>query len=167
MFHSILVRRLVPPMLCLAAGFVPQLAQAGCRPVNGHYSEQLLAGPTCASAVGVCIQGSYSGVLHGSFFTQVDTFTATTDTPQTQVSLFTAGSQLHVALAGRQGTLMIRNAGAVRGAGSGEIVDVQTVVGGTGELAGASGVITAVGTFTFAEGGRSEYGGTVCLPGAF
>jgi hypothetical protein len=55
----------------------------------------------------------------------------------------------------------------VRTGGGGEIVDLQTIVGGTGELSGASGSLSAVGNFTFADGGRSKFSGVVCLPHAF
>src|ERR1043166_3079756 len=54
-----------------------------------------------------------------------------------------------------------RMRGAFRTTNAGEIMDLQTIVGGTGELAGASGILQAVGTFTSAAGGQSEYDGTI------
>lgn len=49
--------------------------------------------------------------------------------------------------------------------GEGEILDLQTIVGGTGELASASGIIRADGLFDSATGsGESEYVGNICLP---
>jgi hypothetical protein len=48
-------------------------------------------------------------------------------------------------------------------ASDGSIADLQTVAGGIGGLAGASGFLRAQGTFTFPTGGSSHYIGTVCL----
>jgi hypothetical protein len=45
----------------------------------------------------------------------------------------------------------------------GSIVDLQTIVGGTGQLAGATGELRAHGVFSTANGGESEHEGTVCL----
>ena len=146
------------------AATAPALAE--CRSVNGHYTEHVAA-EACASMTGVCIQGLYSGVLQGAFSTAVDTFVPNAEVPAVPYAQFTATSTLDVRLAGRAGTLVVRNVGAVRLDASGEIVDLQSIVGGTGGFAGASGTMTAVGTFSFAEGGRSEYGGKVCLPGSF
>jgi hypothetical protein len=44
-----------------------------------------------------------------------------------------------------------------RSTGDGEILDLQTIIGGTGELAGASGVWRASGTFDpETDSGESE-----------
>lgn len=150
-----------------AAFAIATPALADCRHVNGHYTEQLATSVPCNSAVGVCLQGVFSGVMSGTFATAVDTFVPTPDVPPIGVAQFTAGSSFSVRIGNREGTLAVRNAGAFRFAGAGEIVDLQTVVGGTGGLANASGVITAIGAFSFASGGRSEYSGVVCVPGAF
>jgi hypothetical protein len=150
-----------------AAAGVATPALADCRQVNGHYTEQLVTSAPCSSAVGVCLQGVFSGVVSGSFTTAVDTFVPTPDMPPIGVAQFTAGSIYTVRIGGREGTLAVRNTGAIRFTGAGEIVDLQVIVGGTGGLANASGVITSVGAFSFAAGGRSEYNGAVCVPGAF
>ncbi len=149
-----------------AAGLGSAAAQATeCRPVNGHYTEQLLLPPAaCASPVNVCIQGQYSGALRGEFTTVVSSFTPIAETPPTGAALFTADSTINARIGQREGQLFVKNAGTLRAIGAGEIVDLQVIVGGNGGLQGASGVLQAVGTFTFAAGGRSEYGGTVCLP---
>ena len=135
-----------------------------CRQVNGHFTEQAQGAPACLSPVGVCTQGSYSGALRGDFATTVSTFTPSADTPVTTAALFTADTRLAARLGRREGVLFIKNAGALRTSGAGEIVDLQVVVGGSGGLLGASGALQASGTFTFAAGGRSEYLGVVCLP---
>jgi hypothetical protein len=45
------------------------------------------------------------------------------------------------------------------GTPDGSIVDLQTIVGGTGGLAGARGFVRASGTFSAATGGTSQYEG--------
>jgi len=157
-----LARLLAAAALLLAAA-APGGA-ADCQPVNGHYTERAALGPGCPSLVGVCIEGTYSGVLRGDVSTVVRTFAPAEDPPVTSVFLFTAESVIHAHLAGREGDLWIRNAGAVRATGAGEIVDLQVVVGGTGDLADATGTLQTTGTFTFEAGGRSEYTGVVCVP---
>lgn len=168
--------RLHPPVLpalrvaaaaVACAGSVAMPALADCRHVNGHYTEQLATSTPCNAMAGVCLQGVYSGVVTGGFKTAVDTFVPTPDVPSIGVAQFTAGSILAVRIGHRAGELYVRNTGAARTTGAGEIVDLQTIVGGSGDFAGASGVMTAVGTFSFAGGGRSEYAGMVCMPGMF
>ena len=78
--------------------------------------------------------------------------------------LFVSDATIHAELRGRQGDLIIKNSGAFHTTGAGEIVDLQTIVGGTGELTGATGALRAEGTFSAETGGRSTYVGTVCLP---
>jgi hypothetical protein len=142
-------------------------AQAGssCIDVSGRYQEQDATGPDCTSPVGLCITGQYTGGdLKGSFFGAAQTITPTADTPTTAVLLFTTDSTTTGKLRGRSGTLAIRNPGPVRTPRQGNIVDQQTIVGGTGQLAGASGEIRASGTFSQQNGGTSSYTGTICLP---
>jgi hypothetical protein len=144
----------------------PGGAHAGvaCRDLEGSYDEHAVLGPDCASPVGLCIAGTYRGDVKGSFEGRATTLVPTADTPATTVQLFTSDSTIRATVAGRRGTLLIKNAGAFTGNPDGSIVDLQTVVGGTGGLAGASGSLRATGTFFFATGGRSSWKGTVCLP---
>ena len=78
---------------------------------------------------------------------------------------FTSDTVAHVSVRGRSGDLVIKNAGVFQPTGNGDIVDLQTITGGTGDLAGATGAIRASGTFspvTFS--GSSDYEGQICLP---
>jgi hypothetical protein len=59
--------------------------------------------------------------------------------------------------------LIIKNAGGFPSTNGGPIVDLPTTIGGTGELAGATGALRAEGTFSAATGGRSRYEGVSCL----
>jgi len=146
--------------LTLTAG--QSSAGGRCFEVKGSYVEHAVTGPDCQSAAGLCFAGTYRGDIQGSFTGAASSILATADTPTTTVSLFTSDSKITGKVKQWRGTLAIKNAGSFAAAGDGSIVDLQTVVGGTGQLVGATGQIRASGTFSFADGGRSQYVGTVC-----
>jgi hypothetical protein len=149
--------------LLLGAAAPLQAAEAGCREVRGSYVEHAVS-EGCLSPVGLCIAGTYQGQIRGNFEGTATSIATTADTAATGAAGFTSDSTIHAVLAGRTGTLLVKNAGVFSAAVGGPIVDLQTVVGGTGELAGAHGAIRASGTFSADTGGRSEYEGIVCLP---
>jgi hypothetical protein len=139
-------------------------AQASCKTVIGHYVEHAVT-ENCNSPAGLCIAGEYSGIIKGNFEGAATTLAPTQDMPPTGVLLFTSDSTIHATVMGKSGDLIIKNAGAFYSTGNGEIVDLQVITEGTGELAGARGALRASGTFDFATGmGESEYIGTICLP---
>jgi hypothetical protein len=138
-------------------------ADPTCRSVEGRYEEHDTSGPGCPSPVGLCIAGEFSGDVKGDFAGQATAIIPTADTPTTGVILFTSDSTIDARVGGRSGTLLIKNSGAFRTIGEGSIVDLQTIVGGTGDLAGATGAMRAEGTFA-AGVGESRYAGTVCVP---
>jgi hypothetical protein len=149
----------------LAVVFVPATssqAATRCVSVSGDYIEHPVTGPDCLSPVGLCIAATYRGGVSGAAEGRATTIVATADTPVTTVSLFTSDTTITGRVHGRTGTLIIKNAGAFAAGGDGSIVDLQTIVGGTGGLTGATGALRAQGTFTFPDGGRSRYTGTVC-----
>lgn len=133
-----------------------------CSLVVGHYVEHAFE-EGCQSPVHLCIAGEYSGVLKGAFTGVATSLAPTADTPATGVVLFTSDSMIHARVQGKEGDLIIKNAGAFNTTGDGDIVDLQRIVGGAGELAGASGALRASGTFMNGSG-ESEYMGSVCLP---
>jgi hypothetical protein len=149
-------------VLLLAPG--PADASATCRSVEGSYVEHAVPGPDCLSPVGLCIAGTYRGDIRGEFSGQATSIVTTADTPVTTVALFTSDSTIAARTGGRSGTLLVKNAGSFTSNPDGSIVDLQTIVGGTGGLVGASGSLRATGTFSFATGGRSTWAGVVCLP---
>jgi hypothetical protein len=160
-----LLRRL--PVLCAGALPLALLASSSqaapiCRTVRGHYAEHATS-DGCTSPVGLCIAGQYDGAIRGPFAGQATTIVPTADSGTTGVLLFTSDSHIEARVNGRSGTLLIKNAGGFRTAGAGSIVDLQTIVGGTGELAGATGELRAHGVFSASNGGESYYEGTVCL----
>ena len=132
-------------------------AQSACFQVQGHYIEHAAGQGQFA--------GTYSGTVQGDFATTVTLPFPIVEQPVNNVALFYANTVLHAQVHGKQGDLTIANAGAVQLTGDGNIVDVQVITGGTGELSGASGVIRASGLFDFSSGeGSSQYEGMICLP---
>ncbi len=138
-------------------------ADATCRSFTGRYDEQI-APDGCTSTVGLCVDAQFAGgPLHGTFHGVVTSLVPTADTAATNVVLFTTDTVAAVHGWGRTGTLTIKNAGSFATTGRGDIVDLQTIVGGSGDFAGASGTIQAFGTFDAATGvGTSDFVGTVC-----
>lgn len=55
--------------------------------------------------------------------------------------LFTSDAVIGAQVRGLEGTLLIKNAGAFNTTGAGDIVDAQTIVGGTSDFGGATGGI--------------------------
>ena len=140
-------------------------AESRCRHVTGHYAEHAAAPTGCPSPVGLCIEGEFSGSVRGAFAVTATSLAPTADTPVTAVVHFTGDGVIHARIGGQQGDLFFKSAGAFHTVGTGEIVDLQFITGGTGAFAGASGALRASGTFDPATGsGGSEYSGTVCIP---
>lgn len=164
--RSRLVRRLTGGAavgLTLAITSAGAGASSPCFKVKGSYDEHIeTAG--CASPVGLCIAGVYAGSLKGDFFGTAITVGPNADTGATGVLTFTSHSVIHAKVRGHQGDLLIDNAGVFQPTAPGNIVDLQSIVGGTGDLAGATGAIRASGVFVDGAG-TSDYEGQVCLPG--
>lgn len=137
-------------------------ATSPCLRVKGNYEEQATS-MNCASPVGLCIVVDYSGSVTGQAFGSATAIATTADTEATGVLSFTADSTLDANVRGRTGQLTIKNAGVFRTTGTGDIVDLQVITGGTGDLAGASGAIRASGVFVNGVG-SSRYEGEICLP---
>ncbi len=137
-------------------------SKARCQTVSGHITDQPLAGAECASPLGQCSAGRFSGALKGDFIASATSFTPSGDTAVTGVVSFTADLVLHT----KDGDLFLKDAGVFNTTpgGRGEHATVTTITGGTGRWAGASGRLLETGTFTQEDGGYSDYAGEVCTP---
>ena len=136
-----------------------------CFSVRGEFDEHAVGPPSCVSPVNFCFGGTYSGNISGPFSGFAITLTAAADPEVSNVMLFNSRSQIQARVRGLEGTLTIRNAGSFETDGEGNIVDLQSIIGGTGALTGASGSLRASGFFDpVTASGTSSYEGTVCLP---
>lgn len=150
---------MVSVLSALSLGMVAFLgAQAGAvqgvMPVSGHLTSHVVAGPECASPVGICTAGTLNGGIQGDF-----QFTALTLTPTGVPTVFSYTGTIEVQT--KDGDIHISDAGAFDTTGDGPVVDLSTITGGSGKFEGASGYIEIYGTFTFAAGGNSDYKGKV------
>jgi hypothetical protein len=161
-------RRLTPLMLAAGALLLVSAsasANAQCRRVHGVYEEHAVAPTSCPSAVGLCIEGEFFGNVKGTFASTATSLQPSGDTPATSVLWFTGDGVIHAQIADKEGDIQFKSSGAFQSASDGNIVDLQYITGGTGELTGITGVIRASGTFNPVTGmGESEYEGMVCLP---
>jgi hypothetical protein len=133
---------------------------AGCKKVSGKVALESVAGPDCTSAVDICATGSFSGGLSGQSSFVGSSVIPTVDTPTTAVVFLTGDTTITT----KGGTLLTKDAIALRTTGVGEFSEVDVIVGGSGEWAGVTGTIQATGTFTAATGGSGSYSGEVCFP---
>lgn len=174
MFHNIftgqykLVRRITPFFLAAIAVLLVTAsasANAQCRRVRGFYEEHAVDPSSCNSPIGLCIEGEFSGNVKGAFASTATALQPNGDTPTTSVVWFTGDGVIHAKIDSREGDIFFKSSGAFQTTGDGNIVDLQYITGGTGHLAGITGVIRASGTFNPVTGmGESEYEGLVCLP---
>jgi hypothetical protein len=164
------IRRLSPRSRWLLVGVAALLplvlaasgAQAAaCKKVSGTFTLTPVSGPACTSAVGICASGVYKGGIKATAAFTGSSLLQTVDTPTTSAIVLTGDNQFSIS---GGGTLSTKDAIVLRTTGAGEFAEVDTVVGGTGPLAGTTGVLRAQGTFNATTGGSGEYVGELCTP---
>jgi hypothetical protein len=145
----------------LAAAFAlatPVLADPVCHAVHGRL-EIVANEPTCGSPIYLCA----NAFLHGTIQAYTDfigtSSVPTVDTAATGVVLLTGDNVFHT----NDGDFFTKDAIVLATTGGGEFAEIDTITGGTGEYEGATGSITATGTFVNGVG-HGRYYGTVCRP---
>lgn len=148
-------------VLTAGAGMAHAVRAEGpsCRKVHARVFLQAEETPTCGSSIGLCASGELHGTLSGrSSFIGTGSI-PTGDTPATGVIVLTGDNHIETS----SGTLLTKDAIVLRTAGGGEFAEVDQIVGGTGQFAGAQGTLTATGTFLDGSGeGLLE--GEICVP---
>jgi len=142
-------------VLALSTG----IAHADSRCHQVHYRVTLAASadPGCTSPIGLCATGELRGSVSGTSEFIGTSFVPTVDTAATSTVLLTGDNTIHL----RGGDLYTKDAIVLELVGDGNFGEVDTVVGGTGDYAGATGTITATGVFANGLGeGTAE--GIVC-----
>ena len=131
-------------------------AESNTKSVRGTFSEQAVTSP-CTSPIGLCAAGEFKGGLHGTFEI---TATSATPTSNPDVVLLTTSWVLHT------------KQGDINGSGqtllntvTGYFSSVDSIVGGTGKWAGASGTLQSTGQFNAATGvGEGDYQAVISVP---
>jgi hypothetical protein len=132
-----------------------------CKPVHGQFINQVLIPPgtTCLSPFS-CVSGEAKGVIKGDFLATITSFNPSIDTALTGVFFVTADLVIHT----KNGDLSLKEAAASnQNPDEGDLGDVVTVVGGTGQWAGATGRLRVYGNLspTISD---VTYDGDVCVP---
>lgn len=162
---SISTIRVVTVMLVLCAVLARSANADTCRRVDGFLEESLVTSG-CTSPVNLCTVAQLFGHLKGRIDFVASAFIPSADTPTTGVVFVTGDSVIpNARLGDKRGTLMLKDAAAYENAGDGNLVDIQTVVGGTDGFAGATGTLRVSGTFSPTTGtGTSSVQGQICVP---
>jgi hypothetical protein len=116
---------------------------ASCK-VKGQFTVRQVSGATCLSPVGFCAEAVFTWDLAGTSTFTGSSVTPTVATPTTGVILVTGDGVIQTK---GGGTLSTKDAIVLRTTGSGDFGEVDTVIGGTGQWAGASGAFWAQGLF--------------------
>jgi len=107
--------------------------------------------------VGLCGTVEWRGDIKATSAFVATSFVPTADTSVTNVLLSTGDAQLTL----RGGTLLTKDAVVLRTTGNGDFAEIDTIVGGTGAFAGASGAWRASGTIS-GDVGQGRYQGQIC-----
>jgi hypothetical protein len=142
----------------------PVVEASECKEVRGHLEETLVTGPACTSPVGLCTVAQMFGAVQGEALFTASAIITSADTPTTGV-VFVIGDTVidDAKVAGHRGTLTVKNAAAFLTVDNGDLVDLQTITGGTGDFVNTTGSLRISGNFIAATGGHATYEGVVCL----
>lgn len=142
-------------LLLAAAG--PAAADPACRTLHGWFEVQITGGPDCESPIDLCGTVKWQGSLRADSAFIATSLITTDDTPATGVVVVTGDNVLVTT----DGEIFTKD--AILLAATGEFTEIDTVVGGTGEFAGATGSIIATGFSTGPEA-EGSFVGEICWP---
>lgn len=149
---------LILTVLPLAAGTAA--ADPQCRKVHSHLFIEADPVPTCGSEIGLCATATTFGSLRATTdFVGRSLQVAAQDGETVLVVQITGDNTFHT----DDGDFFTKDAIVLSTGPGGEFAEVDVVLGGTGDWAGATGVLTATGTFV---GGIGEgiIEGEICTP---
>jgi hypothetical protein len=150
---------LAAALSAVALASLPAAAAPKCTRVHSHLFLEASPDPTCGSPIALCATATLRGSLKADTEFVGTSFVTTVDTPATAVVVLTGDNVFHTT----QGDFYTKDAIVLSTVGAGEFAEVDTVTGGTGAWAGATGRLTATGTF--ANGvGEGIIEGEICTP---
>jgi hypothetical protein len=134
---------------------------AKCKLVRGHAISHTVSGADCASPIGLCAAGQLYGGIKGELNLVATSLAPTQDTPVTGVFTYTGDDVIKT----KTGDIYTKDAGVLNLTpnSTGDDMSIATIIGGTGEYAGATGSLRIYGTFS-ETGGEFNYEGQICTP---
>lgn len=129
-----------------------------CKAVRGTFMVTTFSGSDCAAPAGLCGAVRWTGDINGQSSFQATSVVPSVDTPVTNVILTTGDNVIQL----EGGTLATKDAVVFRTAGTGDFAEVDTIVGGTGRYAKATGAWHAAGVFDGNQG-TGRYEGQICM----
>jgi len=138
---------------------LPAAAAPHCEKVHSHLFLEASADPGCTSPIGLCASATLRGSLRAETNFIGTSFVSTVDTPVTAVVVLTGDNTFHTAY----GDFFTKDSIVLSTVGAGDFGEVDTVTGGTGPYAGATGTLTATGTFANGTG-EGIIEGEICRP---
>ncbi len=144
-------------LVALFAGAGAASAEPNCRAVHSILTLSILPKTACDSPIEFCGAGVLLGSIRAHSLFTGTSFEPTVDTGATGVVLLTGDNAIHTA----EGDIYTKDAIVLALTGAGEFAEIDTVVGGTGAYAGATGKL--IGTGTFLDGaGQGVLTGEIC-----
>jgi hypothetical protein len=140
------------------AAAVPASATPVCQAIHGRV-EIAAYEPTCGSDIALCAHAMLHGTVKATSDFIGTSSVPTVDTATTGVVVLTGDNVFHTT----DGDFFTKDAIVLNTAGDGEFTEIDTITGGTGEYAGASGYFIASGTFSQGVG-VGTYVGKICWP---
>ena len=146
--------------LLLIAGIAaasPASAHSGpkCHMKRGSVTIQIYTDSTCPSAVGLCANVTFRGGIRGTSNFVGTSLTPSVDVAATGIVFLTGDNHIQT----RDGDLFVKDAIVFNTTGDAEFSEVDTIVGGTGDFAGATGRLIATGS-----NNEGSYEVEICRP---
>jgi hypothetical protein len=155
--------RLLAIALVLAASGAE--AAPRCFEAFGVFKQRQIAGNPCNSPLRQCQVATFTGVLQGTALNSVTRVAGTPDFPITGVLGGTSDGEFEGRVLNRRGGLTVKYAALIDGVGRGDSVSMMTIIGGSGQLSGATGTLRFSTVFDLeAAEVSSKYEGQICLP---
>lgn len=134
-------------------------ADPTCRTVQSVVTLTTFAPTACDSEIDFCAGGVLHGSLKGNSEFTGTSFDGTVDTGMTGVVVLTGNNVIHTS----RGDVYTKDAIVLATTGAGEFAEIDTVVGGSGDYEGATGVLIGTGTFS-GTSGQGTLIGEICRP---
>lgn len=119
----------------------PASADPNCHTRHGSVTIEIITGPTCPSAAGLCAKVQFRGGLRGESDFVGTSLVPSVDVATTGIVFLTGDNHIRTS----KGDLFVKDAIVFNTTGEAEFSEVDTIVGGTGEFEGATGRLQAVG----------------------